>query len=255
MDSRNMDPEESDLIRNFIHTNYYTDSSSSMNRFCIESMLTNFYSTDKIKVDIRNKQIQMFMEQGIFEVPKKTPSLGKSAQTRIPTPASASASSKGRFHGLDMDDDDEEDEDDEDDEVNDKKSDSKESFGDLEDFGDFGDLGEFEEFPEADERVLKNIKLYLKYTNSDDGLEDLIYFIESNKIQVESFTYGLFCSLSELIVDKAPMITSLYDKLTSISGYENFHGEFVEVYRKYPKMIESMGVDNPKISNIVGMLF
>jgi hypothetical protein len=222
--------QEHQIISKFINKFYFDSSVKLREKYIVESILSNFASISKKSlIDVRKENIECFLTTGSFTTIKKVQSeKNKSVFTM---------KNNNTFCGLVSDSDDESD-------TPYEKSTSVNEFDEInEDFG--------EEYPEPDEKVLKNINMYFKSNDKDASFDDLKYFIETSKTNLNKFVCGLLYSLGERTLSDVIHIKNLIRQINLIRGFERVIVELDNFIKMNQSLVEMLKCDNPKLAEII----
>lgn len=219
----NFSIEEFNLLSTYINK-YYINPTQLKNKFIIEDILSNFVSTSDDKKTIRGEDINLFFKTKNFINTNCSTieyDLLKINKSNIDLKDQVGLDKQKKQEEWE-----EQDEQDESDELNNCKLNNK---------------------------VVKNIILYMKSSNIDIGIDDLIYFIEKFEISLKEFTYCLVHSLGESSPNDIKSLNLLLDRISTIKGYNLIIDEF-KIILQNTKLINSLKCDNPKLDFIISNL-
>lgn len=215
------------IISKYIQKFYFNKSYGFREKSIIETILSNFASqSKKSPIDVRKENIELFLSTGLFVKINSKPTAVKKSIEII--------KSSNIFNCLESDEE-------SDKEIND--------FLDIK-IGDF-DLVDEVDYPEPDEKVLKNINMYFKSNDKDNSFDDLKYFIEKSKIELNNFVCGLLYSLGERTPSDISHIKTLISQINMISGFEQIVREFDNFIKMNPGLVDMLRSDNPKLMEII----
>ena len=106
-------------------------------------------------------------------------------------------------------------------------------------------------YPEPDEKVLKNINMYFKSNDKNNSFDDLKYFIEKSKTELNNFICGLLYSLGERTPSDISHIKTLISQINMILGFEQIVREFNDFIKMNPALVDMLRSDNPKLMEII----
>jgi hypothetical protein len=240
--SNELEQAEHELISKYIHKFYLCSQSAKREKFIVETILSTFAFDDQTHT-IRTDEIEQFLRIGSFVI------LKSKAKKSNPT---SKINFNNKFNGMYESDDEFVDE--SNDDGHDKNSDDKtnESFG-----ADFDEeIFDEEEFDEPNEHILKIINIYFKSLDLEASFDDLKYFIETSKVDInyKDFAYALFYSFSERTLRDIEQIKGLIHQMSLIIGFERIHEEICELSIKNTNLIEMLKSDNPKLPEIISNL-
>ena len=251
-DASNLNKDENNLITKFIQKYYLIGDFKD--KYIIENILTIFVNISislkqpgSTTIDIRKKQIDLFLNKGILVKPVKSSMIMNS-------------NFKSTYSVLD-DDIENLYEDDDDDDIESSYQDDFNNHGVKQvnkiiiEHINFDDDEEFEKFPEPNDKIIKIISLYFKSNDKINSLEDLKYFIEINKINSSDFSYGLLNSIVERTINDVSEIKKIVQQLQNISGFENLNQDFLNCYLNFQGLINILKCDNPMADKIACALF
>jgi hypothetical protein len=93
------------------------------------------------------------------------------------------------------------------------------------------------EFVEPNEHSLKNINIYFKSLDLEASFDDLKYFIETSKVEInyKDFAYAFFYSFGERTLRDIEQIKGLIHQMSLIIVFERIHEEICElsIKKKY----------------------
>ena len=236
--SNELEQVEHELISKYIHKFYLCPQSEKRNKFIVETILSTFAFGDQTHT-IRIEEIEQFLRTGSFVVVK---SKGKKSDT------GSKINFTNKFDGMYESDDESVDE-----SVNESMDEkSNESSGVYFD----EEIVEEEEFNEPNEHILKNINIYFKSKDIEASFDDLKYFIETSKIEInyKDFAYALFYSFGERTLRDIEQIKRLIHQMSLTVGFERIHEEIGELSRTNTRLIEMLKCDNPKLPEIISGL-
>jgi hypothetical protein len=239
INANELEQAEHELISKYIRKFYLNPQSEKREKFIIEIILSTFAFKDQTH-SIRIEEIEQFLRTRSFIIFK---SKGKKSDS------TSKINFNNKFAAMYESDEELDDECDE-------ESDDKEAFGvdfDKEAFGvDFDE----EEFIEPDEHILKNINIYFKSKDIEVSFDDLKYFIETSKNEInhEDFAYALFYSLGERTLRDIEQIKYLIHQMSLIIGFERIQEEIETISKTNIRLIDMLKCDNPKLSEIISCL-
>lgn len=236
----NLSSEEFNLISLFIDK-LYINSTSLKDKFVIEDILTDFVSFGKNKKSIREENINLFLKTKNFFI----------QNNNNKTKNSKKMNSFNIFNTLDSDNEDEDD----DNELSENKPEynrAEDSQGELNGLNLDG-LEDEEELAEPNEKIMKNIILYLKSNDKENAIDDLVYFIEKSELELKEFAYGLIYCMGESSPNNVPSLNSLIEKIQTIKGFESMNNE-LKLLLENNKLIEVLKYDNPMLDLIINSL-
>jgi len=211
--------QEYQIISKYIQKFYFNKSYGFREKSIIETILSNFASElKKYPIDVRKENIELFLSTGTFVKNNSKYTAVKKSVAIIKT--------SNIFNGLESD---------------------EESYVKLEDF----DLLDEVDYPEPDEKVLKNINMYFKSNDKDNSFDDLKYFIEKSKTELNNFVCGLLYSLGERTPSDISHIKTLISQINMISGFEQIVREFDDFIKMNPCLVDMLRSDNPKLMEII----
>jgi len=228
--SNELEQVEHELISKYIHKFYLCPQSEKRNKFIVETILSAFAFGDQTHT-IRIVEIEQFLRTGSFVVIK---SKVKKSDTY------SKINFTNKFVGMYESDV----------ETVDEKSNESSSV----DFDE--EIVEEKEFNEPNEHILKNINMYFKSKDIEASFDDLKYFIETSKIEInyKDFAYALFYSFGERTLRDIEQIKGLIHRMSLTVGFERIHEEIGELSRINTGLIEMLKCDNPKLPEIISGL-
>jgi len=230
----NLSEQEHHIISKFINKFYLNSSVKLREKYIIETILSNFASmSKKSPIDVRKENIECFLTTGSFTTIKKVQAEKKKYVFIM--------KNNNTFCGLEADSDDEHDTNETSNETSNKKSTFMDEFN----------KDVVEEYPEPDEKVLKNINMYFKSNDKDTSFDDLKYFIETSKINLNKFVCGLLYSLGERNLSDVIHIKNLIRQINLIRGFESVVVEFDNFIKMNQCLVEMLKCDNPKLVEII----
>lgn len=227
--------QEYQIISKYITKFYFNQSYGFREKSIIETILSNFASqSKKYHIDVRKENIDTFLSTGLFvKITSKTKSVsGKKNVYAI--------KSNNTFSGLETDDESDE----ELINVHDVKLNKMDLFDEIDEI----------DYPEPDEKVLKNINIYFKSNDKEASFDDLKYFIEKSKTELNKFVCGLLYSLGERTPTDIFHIKELISQINLISGFELIVKELEDFIKINPGLIDMLKCDNPKLMEIINSI-
>lgn len=254
----NLNMQEHELIQHFIQIHYVNNTLK--NKMTIESMIGKILSNESMKFDIRQHNIQLFLDTGSFlPVKKHSPKESIKSGSKLSTLKLKSMvnfkKSSGRF---DCFEEDSEEEDSEEEDSKEENSQEEKSVKQDENFDADEDFVVDEELPEPNPKAIRTLNNFKKCNEYGllDAIDEVIYSIESNKLSADDFAHGMIYCLGESKISDIPKIKTMIQNVsTTVPGYTNLMECIDKVLKTYPQLIDIFICDNPKFNDILRDLF